>query len=293
MRLGIGSWTYPWAVGTPEVPSPRPLTAFDLVDRAVELGVSVVQVADNMPMHDWSADRLAALAGLSRDRGVQLEVGANGFAPTFLLRYLEVARALASPLVRVVIDTVQHRPTVEEIRATLRTVLPAFEAAEVDLLIENHDRFRAAELARLVEGAGSPRLGVVYDTANSIGCYEDAERVLDVLAPWVRNVHVKDVAIERLPNRMGFTVTGAPAGQGAVRLSALVERFRMLPAAATLVLEQWPVWAGDVESTLHQEEEWARRGLTNLRRLLGGAPASTTGARSEAGATPGSAPFPM
>lgn len=269
MRLGIGSWTYPWAVGTLDGANPRPLSAFDLVCRAADLNVPVVQIADNMPVHDWSTDQLAALADLARDHGVQLEVGANGFAPAFLLRYLEVAQALGSPLLRVVIDTAEHRPPVEEVRTTLRAVLPAFETAEVDLLVENHDRFRATELANLIDGAGSPRLGVVYDTANSIGCYEDAERVLDVLAPWVRNVHIKDVAINRAPNRMGFTITGAPAGDGAVRLAALVERLRRLPVAPTLVLEQWPEWAGDLAGTLRQEEEWAHRGLEYLRRLIG------------------------
>ena len=51
MQLGISSYTFSWAVGIPGYPQPlQPLTALALLDRASELGVGVVQIADNLPL---------------------------------------------------------------------------------------------------------------------------------------------------------------------------------------------------------------------------------------------------
>ena len=51
MRLGIGSYTYGWAIGVSGHAPERPMGALDLLERAAELGVGLVQVADNLPLH--------------------------------------------------------------------------------------------------------------------------------------------------------------------------------------------------------------------------------------------------
>lgn len=272
MRVGIGSWTYPWAVGVPGYLPDSPMTALDLVERAVELDVRVVQIADNMPLHLLGEADLEVLARAAAAADVTLEVGICGFAEQYLRQYLHVAAAVGSPLLRVVIDSPQVEPTREEILATLRAVLPDFERAGVDLLIENHDRFTAAQLAQIVRAADSEALGVVYDTVNSLGSLEDAERVLEVLGPWIRNVHIKDVAISRAEHRMGFHVVGAPAGQGDLRLPMLIEEISALGRDMTLLIEQWPVFDGDVETTIRTEAQWAQQSVEHVRGLLTGAP---------------------
>ncbi|NTW36601.1 MAG: hypothetical protein HGB17_10810, partial [Syntrophobacteraceae bacterium] len=50
MRLGIGSYTFPWAVGMPGHRPAQPMTALDLLDKATQLGVGVVQICDNLPL---------------------------------------------------------------------------------------------------------------------------------------------------------------------------------------------------------------------------------------------------
>ena len=53
MQLGISSYTYTWAVGVPGSMPPKPLSAYDLVDKAFNLGLGVVQIADNLPLESW------------------------------------------------------------------------------------------------------------------------------------------------------------------------------------------------------------------------------------------------
>ena len=50
MRLGIGSYTYTWAVGVPGHAPPSPLSAADLVKKANAAGLHCAQIADNAPL---------------------------------------------------------------------------------------------------------------------------------------------------------------------------------------------------------------------------------------------------
>ena len=61
MKLGISSYTYPWAVGVgDEIPAVR-LDAFGLLLRAQALGVRVLQLADGLALHQLSAADLDAI----------------------------------------------------------------------------------------------------------------------------------------------------------------------------------------------------------------------------------------
>ncbi|MBD0258148.1 MAG: sugar phosphate isomerase/epimerase, partial [Cytophagales bacterium] len=65
MQLGISTYTYPWAVGVPGSEPPVPLTAPDLIARAGEHGIPIVQVGDNLPLHTLPASELAAYKTLA------------------------------------------------------------------------------------------------------------------------------------------------------------------------------------------------------------------------------------
>src|SRR5215207_7786929 len=104
MRLGISSYTYGWAIGTEgNRPAGAP-TAPDLVDRACELGVRVLQLCDNLPADTWRDDAVEVLTTKARAAGVAIEVGTRGSDPHHLRRFIEIARRLGSPILRLVID---------------------------------------------------------------------------------------------------------------------------------------------------------------------------------------------
>jgi len=265
MRLGLSSYTYTWAVGVPGSEPDRPLTAEDLLERASGLGVPVVQFADNLPLHDLDVHDLARRA---RTLGVDLEVGTRGIDRDNLLRYLEIATAVGSPLVRIVVDTADHHPGPQEVMDRLGALRSEFTAAGVTLALENHDRFTAAELAGVVHTLGDDWTGVVLDTVNSFGALEAPDVVIGTLAPLAVNVHVKDFAITRAGHMMGFTIEGRPAGRGRLDIPVLIARIRQHRADITAVLELWTPPQESLASTIDTERRWAEESIAYLRPML-------------------------
>nr|MDQ3398215.1 sugar phosphate isomerase/epimerase [Deinococcota bacterium] len=168
MQLGIGSFAYAWAIGVPGFKPSRPMTAPHLVARAASLGVQLVQIANNLPLDRLTEAELRELKAQADALGVKVEVGTRGIAPSHLATYLELAEFFASPVIRVVVDTAHHHPDEDEVVGTLGPLMKAFERAGVHLAIENHDRFTADTLARIVARLGSPYAGICLDVINSI-----------------------------------------------------------------------------------------------------------------------------
>lgn len=269
MRLGISSYTFAWAVGVPGyVPLPQPLTAERLLRKAVELGVRVVQIADNLPLDRLSGAELDTLAERAASWHLDLEVGTSGIDPGHLRTYLGLAARLKSPLVRVVLDAEIAHPSSVEVVDALRDVLPAFERAEVCLAIENHDRFRAATLAEIVERLDSRQVGICLDTANSLGCAEGLDTLLRLLGRWVVNLHVKDFQVRRLPHQKGFLVEGCPAGQGLLDFPGLLTELRARGRNPNAILELWPPPEATIAESVAKEDSWATESIRYLRRYV-------------------------
>ncbi|MGC8834920.1 MAG: sugar phosphate isomerase/epimerase family protein, partial [Armatimonadota bacterium] len=158
MRLGISSYTFSWAVGVPGREPKTPLGPMDLLDKAVQLGVRVVQVIDNMPLLGRPEGELLQFRRRADELGIQLEIGTSGISPEHLAEYLSLAQLLGSRIVRVLTDTAEHKPAVEEVEALLRQSLPSYEKAGVCIAVENHDRLPTKVLAGILERINSPFL---------------------------------------------------------------------------------------------------------------------------------------
>ena len=267
--LGIGTYAFAWSIGVPGYPRPSaPMDAFAFVTRAADLGVKLVQIADNLPLERMSAGELDALERLTRERGIAVEVGTRGIAPDQLRTFLALARRFGSPIVRVVVDTAMHHPDPPEIVTTLRALLPDFAAAGVTLAIENHDRFKARTLAEIVTALDSPQVGICLDTVNSFGALERPDVVIETLGRYVVNLHVKDFSIRRADHNMGFVLTGTPAGAGMLNVPRVLERLRAHGRTFNAILEQWLTPDATVDETAAREGVWAVESVRYLRTII-------------------------
>lgn len=273
MRLGLSTFTFTWAIGVPEYWGPpiAPAAMMDapsLLDRAAQLGVRVVQFADNLPLDALSPAALDALEQRALANGLQIEVGTRGIALDHLRRYLRLAERFRSPILRVVVDTAAQRPSEAEVVEVARALVPELERAGVCLAIENHDRFPVRALARIMERVNSTHLGICLDTVNSFGALEGPDVVVAALAPWTVNLHVKDFALARASHKMGFTVEGRPAGQGQLNIPWLLERLRELGRDPSAILELWTPPESTWAETVAKEAAWAAASVEYLRTLI-------------------------
>jgi sugar phosphate isomerase/epimerase len=268
MRLGIGSYTYPWAVGIPGHRPARPLTATDLLDKAAQLGVSVVQICDNLPLEALSEPQLEELRRAARQREIAVEVGTRGIFPDHLRRQLDLARYFASPILRVVIDTPAHHPSLDEVVHLLSPWRSELERADICLAIENHDRFTAGQFRDMVTRLDSHHIGICLDTVNSFGALEGPATIVAALVPWVVNLHVKEFSIRRVDHQLGFVIEGCPAGQGRLDVPWLLQELHRAGRTPNLILEQWPAPESSLEATIAKEAQWAAASVTYLRTLI-------------------------
>lgn len=261
MLLGLSSYTYGWAVADPH----QPLDEQALLDRTLQFGLENLQFGDNLPLHRLSPERLEALRERANAAGIRLEAGARGLRPNHLRRYVELTGWLGAPLLRFVIDEKEYEPPLADVVVIIRDALPLLKQHGVTLGIENHDRFRAAELARLVETVADERVGICLDCVNSLGAGEGLEWVVERLAPYTVNFHVKDFGISRLPHLMGFVVEGRPAGQGMLNLPWVLDQLARYERCQSAVLELWPPPEADPADTLEKEARWVEESVGYLK----------------------------
>jgi len=270
MRLGLSSYACTWAVGIAGFPPERPMGAMDLLERAASLGVHVVQVADNLPLDRLSAGELDAFAARAAALGIEIEVGTRGIGPEHLRVYLRLAQRLRSRILRVVVDTAEHRPDEDEIVERLRALTPEMERADVCLAIENHDRHEVRTLVRIIERVASGQVGSCLDTTNSFGALEGPAVVVDTLAPYAVNLHLKDVVVRRANQMMGFVIEGRPLGQGQMDIPRILQKLRALHRDPNCIIELWTPAEPALIETIAKEAAWAEASVQYARRFIPG-----------------------
>lgn len=266
MKLGISSYTFTWAVGVPGSLPEKRLNETDLLDIAKKMNLSLVQIADNMPLDSMSADRLENLIQKAAENNIQLEVGAKNMTPDNLEKYLLLAEKIGSKILRFVIDGDDFKPEFTEIISIILNAEPEFRKRGVILAIENHERLLVSEFVRIMRNVNSSYVGICMDCANSLGLGEGFHEVVEQLAPFTVNFHLKEVTIKRKYHNMGFDIVGRPFGEGSLQLKWMLEQ---LPSKCqTAILEQWTPPEETLKATIFKEYEWACKSISYLKNFF-------------------------
>ena len=268
MRLGIGSYTYTWAIGVPGNMPARPMSVLDLMCEARRLRLNVLQFCDNLPLTSLTASERQSVEELARQLQLEIEVGTRGLEPENLRANLRVAQQFRCPFLRVVIDSPGDEPTPDQVVQRLRPLLPEFAAAGVRLAIENHDRFTCETLIGIVRALGTDQVGICLDTVNSFGALEGPATVVESLAGHALNLHIKDFTVSRVRCQMGFEISGCPAGQGRLDVPSLLDKLRRARREVNAILELWTPYGPTLDETIERERQWAEQSVTYLRGLI-------------------------
>ncbi len=267
MKLGINTYAYMWSIGFEGARPDRPMGAFDLLRTARDLGVRVLQLGPNLPLEPLGEEGLDRLRQEACAQGVEIELGTRGLETDHLKSQLSMCERLGARLLRTVPEIGGRTPPVAEIPGYLRAVVPLLEDKGIRLAMENGN-LPAADLAWTVGEAGSSSVGVVLDTANSLGIHEGWRYVTEVLAPHTMCLHLKDVAIKRVWHMMGFVCEGRPAGQGQLDIPWIIEACRRSRHDFNVILELWPPEQDTLERTIRLEQAWAEQSIAFLRKYV-------------------------
>lgn len=245
----------------------KPLSAYDLVDKAAISGLNLVQVADNLPLETLTGNQLSELLVYAKNKKVSLEMGSRGLTPEHSLKCLKVAEILESPNLRMVIDSAGFEPDLITVTDIIRDLLPEFKSRNIRLAIENHDRFKAREFEKIIQSADSEFVGICLDSVNSMGAGEGFEEVSKILLPYTINLHIKDFTIRRVSHKMGIIIEGAPAGKGMLNIRDLLNKLYFTNSCQSAILELWTPPEKNIEDTIIKEDTWAKESIEYLKSV--------------------------
>jgi 3-oxoisoapionate decarboxylase len=265
MAIGLSTYAFLWQFSET---AERPLTLIDMVKKTHQLGLSVFQICDYASIQDMSDDELAEVRDVAESSGIQLELGTRGIQTLHLMNYLDIAWKLGVTFLRTMLHTPDHKPSVPEAIALLNEVLPAFADRGITIGLETYEQVSTDDLIHVVEGVGSPLLGVCLDPANSVARLELPADVIDRTTPFVVNIHIKDFTFTRQAGWVGFSLIGCPLGEGFLDYDRMISVVQ--PGAnVNQVIEHWLPWQGTSKETCQLEEQWTQHNIDILRSKHG------------------------
>lgn len=266
MRLGISSYTYTWGIGIDgfEKP-PNPLSVFDLLEKAKDLQVEVLQVCDNIPVQQLDDDTVRQLAIKSKEYGIALEFGTRGLDEDNIHRYIEICRSCEAKILRTILIGGEYLDFTTTVNR-LKKFIPLLEKYNIVMVLENHSTHTTTQLNQIIRGVGSEYLGICLDTVNSFQNLECPDQVINALIGISKNIHIKDFDIVRVNGQLGFSIFGTPAGKGKLNIPDILSRIE--DKDISIILELWTPFESDITATIQTEDRWAEESIHYLKDAI-------------------------
>jgi sugar phosphate isomerase/epimerase len=218
--------------------------ARQLVDYAASLGCDSLFITDLDAFESMDDSALHAIRQQATASNIRIQLGTWSIDPTskafrpkwgtaeeHLALGIRAAKALGSPVLRVVLGTFEDRLTdggiarhIEQVVKVCRSQKSRAVDAGVKIAVENHaGDMHSTELVQLVETAGKDFVGVNLDSGNALWTLEDPLDSLRTLAPYVLTTSLRDSAVWETPK--GAAVAWTAMGEGQIDLKAFFAAF--------------------------------------------------------------------
>lgn len=218
-----------------------------LIDYAIGLKTDSLFITDLDAFENFEESYLQRLRQKAAEKNLQIHLGTWSICPTstafrdkwgtaeeHLGLAIRVAKALGSPVARVVLGRMDDRKTPGGIEARIEDTVKVCKAlrnramdAGIKIAVENHaGDMQAKELVTLIEAAGKEYVGANMDSGNAVWTLEDPLASLETLAPYVVTTSLRDSAIWE--SEHGATVQWTAMGGGTVDQKAYFKRYAEL-----------------------------------------------------------------
>lgn len=227
-----------------------------LIEYAAELKCDTILISD-LPSFESLED--AALREIKKQAdglGIDIYLGSWSICPTSVrfrkdwgtaeehLRLgLRAAKALGSPVFRVILGAMEDRKTPGGIRARITDTVAVLKACRsqaldlgVSVAVENHaGDMHSWELRDLIEAAGPEFVGANFDSGNAAWTLEDPLDSLETLGKYIICSSLRDDMI--WPSEDGATVQWTAAGDGLIDWNRLAERWQVICPQVPIMIE--------------------------------------------------------
>ncbi len=227
-----------------------------LIDYAASLDVDTLFITDLDAFESLDPKHLSEIKALATDKGIELLLGTWSICPTsptfkekwgtaeeHLRLGIRSAKALGSPVIRVILGNGSDRTTPGGIEARIADTVKVLKACRseaidsgIKIAVENHGGdMQSWELVTLIEAAGKDYVGANMDSGNATWTMEDPLVNLENLAPYVLTTSLRDSAIWE--SEKGATIQWTAMGDGDIDLKTYFERFAQLCPQAAVNIE--------------------------------------------------------
>jgi 3-oxoisoapionate decarboxylase len=218
-----------------------------LLDYTAKLKCDTLFISDLDAFESLEDKPLGELRKKAQEMGIDLYVGGWSICPTsksfknnrgtaeeHLKLGIRVAKALGSPVYRVILGAANDRQTDGGIRARIADTIKVLKSckseavdAGVKIAVENHaGDMHSWELRELIEEAGRDFVGANFDSGNAAWTLEDPHDAFENLGPVTICSSLRDDMIWETPE--GYSIAWTAAGEGLMDWKKLASRWAEL-----------------------------------------------------------------
>jgi sugar phosphate isomerase/epimerase len=205
---------------------PRDLLAF--AEAWALTGVKIhVEDGEDRALCAMTDSQLRAFGAEARARGLDLHVETSSTTPADLSRTAAIAHATGASSMRFY---PRHSGPLSQVLAASIADLAILDRLDPEgrlhFTLEQHEDLTSADLVRILDQVGHPRLSLLFDFGNMINAHETPLAALSRQAPFVTEVHIKDAIA--LPDRTGWAHRACATGQGHLPMRAMLVELLLL-----------------------------------------------------------------
>lgn len=223
---------------------PDPYDAYRLMDLAVAHGLGGVEFPPHWSLPGLTRADLEQARAYADARDLFIVIDGGVVDVKELRALLPAAAALGAGVVRVIASDIlcgDRRAVREtwpaylaEIVGRLRAVRDLAEEMGVAIALENHQDVTSAELLEICTALDSPCIGVTLDAINPLAVVEDPLAFARRVAPFIKNVHLKDYRVYNTSE--GYRLARCAVGAGVLNVAEVCALLaREAPRAAVSI----------------------------------------------------------
>jgi sugar phosphate isomerase/epimerase len=242
MRIGLAVYGTTFGMGIDPASKRPAITPKQLLNKAKSLGLEGVE----LPASLIKGSDATSVANYAHESGLFITLETAGYDPHKLANAIDLCVRLGANTLRTIVRGAniggdrrplagRWQPFLHEILAGLKETTIIAEQAGVNLALENHQDLTSEELLWLCESIASPSFGITLDTGSTLATAEEPVDFARRVAPYVKNIHVKDYQIYMCEE--GYRLVRCPLGQGVVDFPTLFEIFSATCPQVTMSIE--------------------------------------------------------